>query len=100
MPIIIPDFTSPTPEPPVPERVEHVAKALFPVLSEQQGGHTLMPWWCSPERQLCLKFARAAIAAMREPTPDMIREGDYFIGHSESVAGHVWDAMIDTALKE
>lgn len=65
--------------------------------------------WCGPERLIeiveenweeYVPAARAAIAAMREPTPDMIREGDYFIGHSESVAGHVWGAMIGAALKE
>lgn len=44
-----------------------------------------------------LECARAAIAAMREPTPEMI-EAAYYSALDENAAG-VWRDMIDEALK-
>ena len=45
--------------------------------------------------------ARDAIAAMREPTPEMICAGAYGSGEdSEQVAIGCWEAMIDAALGE
>jgi len=53
----------------------------------------------SPE--LHKEMARAAIAAMREPTPEMICAGAYGSGEdSEQVAIGCWEAMIDAALGE
>ena len=43
------------------------------------------------------KYARSAIAAMREPTNAMINAGSPFDGHLTAEA--VWEAMIDEALK-
>jgi hypothetical protein len=43
------------------------------------------------------RIARAAIEAMREPSPAMHRAGAASVG---SAAGRVWHAMIDTALKD
>ena len=45
--------------------------------------------------------ARAAIAAMREPSEAMIKEGAYGSGEdSAGVACGAWKAMIDEALKQ
>jgi hypothetical protein len=52
--------------------------------------------------------ARAAIAAMREPTADMLRAGRYNLGHDEEgrpisledgEVDEIWQTMIDEALK-
>jgi len=48
-----------------------------------------------------IKMARAAIAAMREPSEAMIKEGAYGSGEdSAGVACGAWKAMIDEALKQ
>ena len=52
-----------------------------------------------------VETARAAIEAMREPTPEMLREPDQLavIGSclpSASEATELWQAMIDKALEE
>lgn len=43
-------------------------------------------------------FARAAIAAMREPTEAMVKEGNKYTDWA-SGADDAWEVMIDEALK-
>lgn len=54
----------------------------------------------SPAPCRCRSVARAAIEAMREPTPAMIAAGDWnpWEGTSESFAEIGWKYMIDAAL--
>ncbi|MBU6408053.1 MAG: hypothetical protein KGS44_13145 [Alphaproteobacteria bacterium] len=74
--------------------VERVARAIC------RAAHPDMPW------DRVIEFypqARAAIAAMREPTQDMEFDGahvlpDYDPGCEDAKA--CWQAMIDAALKE
>lgn len=48
----------------------------------------------------CTRFARAAVAALRDPTESMLRAGAKGCGEDrEEVAGGAWEAMIDAALK-
>jgi hypothetical protein len=49
-------------------------------------------------RNACRRNARAAIAAMRDPSEAMIREG--FCTGPDDDAVVVWRTMIDAALKE
>lgn len=84
--------------------VERVARAIF-----REGFHADEPesvvaakWEEWPEsRQQCRRRARAAIAAMREPTDDMkfaaIEGCDADLGLVE--AREIWQAMIDAALE-
>ena len=87
------------------EMIERVAKAIGTVAANSHG-HTLAAWAVSPEREDCLRFARAAILAMREPTNEMLRAGK----ESDPASGVfcavfyppepilAWRAMIDAAL--
>ena len=85
--------------------IERVAKAIF--ASEYTG-----PWDTLDEegsiesKEIFRRMARAAIEAMREPTPDMGLAGytafdkfgeDAVLGPEELVA--TWQSMIDAALK-
>lgn len=45
-------------------------------------------------------IARAAIAAMREPLPEMAEAGRQHINCGNGDAEPVWEAMIDEALRE
>ena len=67
------------------DMIERVADAI----QHQMGSDDNMPE----------DFARAAIAAMREPTPEMIFTGDAFEPDGIS-AEAIWVAMIDAALEE
>lgn len=51
------------------------------------------------QRRAFLKQARAAIAAMREPTEAMTYAGDDAADQPFRLAKHVWTTMIDEALK-
>lgn len=60
-----------------------------------------------PSCEDCLCAARAAIEAMRAPTPHMVAIGDATpTGHSWGIGGEfaacepLWEAMIDAALEE
>lgn len=66
------------------ERVARVIIAGFDEVTEPE------------EREDCLNLARAAIAAMREPTEAMVEAGETFVEYSASAC---WDRMIDEALK-
>ena len=84
--------------------VERVARALF---EKQQPHHAgaHVQWnnenedWCEEDRDGFRDLARAAIAAMREPTEGMLAAGlAELLGYGE--ARDVWPAMIDAALKD
>lgn len=67
------------------EMVERVAKAI-------REAHVGRPMY---ELVNTEDLARAAIEAMREPTPDMVSEGDDYRAFSSRTT---WQAMIDEAL--
>ena len=69
--------------------VERVAKAIDDALPQ------------NPDPDDISKAARAAIAAMREPTNDMQLAGWAPIHTTgAAIAEHIWIAMIDAALNE
>lgn len=83
--------------------IERVARALM----EAREGCRVTDWreaeW-NPAVAQALSEARAAIAAMREPTKEMVEAGDDTAGtmaitHDYSALG-TWEDMIDTALQE
>jgi len=94
------------------EMVERVARALVTL----HGGRWDAMIFESEDGELCqhayLELARAAIAAMREPTDAMKAEGCEELGgfvtqdlwdgfaHSSDVAAAIWRAMIDAGLAE
>lgn len=93
-------------------KVEEVAAAL---VRSRNGGECNVVDWAAEARDnqtiaQAWEDARAAIEAMRGPTPGMLIEAGTMEGYSEAEscslggpdADHVawWDAMIDAALKE
>lgn len=78
------------------EMVERVAKDLGRQIS---GGEVSLGKRHDGSENGWIQAARAAIAAMREPTDAMVDRG---LGHqwTEHTAPSVWKAMIDEALKE
>lgn len=78
------------------EMVERVADALERWAFESGGGGV--------ERAKSLSLARAAIAAMREPTAEMVQAGRH-VSHGDDgwvgaeAAAEVWRDMVDAALK-
>jgi hypothetical protein len=86
--------------------VETVAKAIFNASVQNSGRNILWHdagWPAERVREEARACARAAIAAMREPTQDMIDAADdlngsaLFYKHYATCQDH-WAAMIDTAL--
>lgn len=100
--VIIPDFSPGEPEPYVSEALERAAKAIGERMFVRNGGGTMMPWEFFPERRIALDYARAAFAALREPTAQMEEAGGVFLDAHEYEcgvpAGPVWRAMIDEVL--
>jgi hypothetical protein len=87
--------------------VEKVARVLYAVRVEsakEAGLDTSFTWETEPNvyREHCLREARAAIEAMREPTEAMKHATDeVHWGYSCAVCGGLtegWYAMIDAAL--
>ncbi len=77
------------------EMVERVARALW---MERYNG----PPWEDEEsdmREIYYGRASAAIAAMREPTEEMMTAGGERLGTTNYYAGQCWKAMADAALK-
>lgn len=90
------------------EMVERVAKAMMDADDKDRGGHILLPddLRLEPYRLR----ARAAIAAMREPTKEMHRAGEVAWSNADTsslgdstdpdkVLDPAYRAMIDAALK-
>lgn len=83
--------------------IERVAKALHASLGYEAQ-------WPAPECTQCMDAARAAITTMREPTEEMIKkvsfnnyvsgDGDGGCWINNEDCENIWQAMIDTALKE
>lgn len=96
------------------DMVERVARAMFEASIAMCDAQNMPPealnWDEIPEklpqdsRPMWLSFARAAIAAMREPTPGMVEAAPRMTGADgqEYLMGlvPVWNAMIDAALRE
>lgn len=80
--------------------VERVARAIGSSGHAEQDGHL----WDEErefERQFLLEQARAAIAAMREPTDAMVAEGHAVYAADPRLALHdLWRAMVDAALTD
>ena len=86
------------------DMVEQVAKAIYDCHKLIQPSSFTWEETIEPRhREAWLKYARAAIAAMREPTPAMLKACDSIMGggfqnsHSDL---ETWQEMIDAALKE
>ena len=79
---------------------ERVARALFEATHNMQSGWR---WHDDHLHAQWVGYARAAIAAMREPTEEMVeagwQEGMAGFGEGEECEP-VWRATIDAALKE
>lgn len=73
--------------------VERVAKAMWE--SNHEGRWEDWRDGQDVSRQIYKKEAALAIEAMREPTIDMVQEGDDYRGFSSRT---IWQAMIDEAL--
>ena len=73
------------------DMIERVARAIY----EGRNGSGCKPWAHQPKahQEPYLKDARAAIEAMREPTPEMER-----VGAEELMSLEGWQAMISAAL--
>lgn len=86
--------------------IERVARAIYEVLASPSE-----PDWDNTGEETkggAHQIARAAIEAMREPSPKMLEEGfgalisgdDDALDTAVSDAAKCWRAMIDAALKE
>jgi hypothetical protein len=88
--------------------IEKVARAIYAATAGAWCGET----WEETgqgQRDNAMAEARAAIEAMREPTPEMIEAGavhgtwsdrcDAFEGAHEEAAKEVWQIMLSAALK-
>lgn len=78
-----------------PEMLERVARALFKTEWDNKGHSWEME---AAHHAYWREQARAAIAAMREPTEDMCMIGED-LGEVHAAAAQIWRAMIDAALK-
>jgi len=85
------------------EMIKRVARAIFVAADDAHNT------WPTPDHPECVKMARAAITAMREPTEAMIKRGDeveWYDGDDRLMsagaynAEKIFQAMIDTALAE
>lgn len=88
--------------------VERVAKALFDAVQPNYAGAEIS-WdtsneeWGDEDREGFRQSARAAIEALREPTPAMTTPhlGHHgFAEYGDVEAAAIWREMIDAALKE
>lgn len=81
------------------QMLEKAALAIYDQLLEKGGGgRTMVTWQYAPERAWCLATARAVIAAMQEPTQemlDMAYDGAY---GAKPVARFYWQEMIKAVL--
>lgn len=93
--------------------VERVARAIFEAWAAEESAASTWDDVCQrakdgyPHAQkwhrMAISEARAAIEAMREPTPKMVEAHYMAHARAETVmadAQSVWNAMIDAALKQ
>lgn len=80
------------------EMIEWVARAIYETEPHLNQG-VAVPWpelsKETPLRSNAYASARAAIAAMREPTKDMVQDA---CAIGEPSVEEIWEAMIDAAL--
>lgn len=76
------------------EMFERVAKAIF--VAADDATNT----WPTPSHPECQRMARAAIAAMREPTESMENEAADTDAAEKRDYRRIWIAMIDAILSE
>jgi hypothetical protein len=81
--------------------VEKVARALYAIrmeTAERAGLHDPYTWETDNNvyREHCLREARAAIEAMREPTAEMFMAP--YDGQTLAKASTIWRRMVDAAL--
>lgn len=91
------------------EMVERVARGLAEVAAkrfQERGPSTFaeafpggVPEYVEWRHHLYVDDARAAIAAMREPTEGMCEAGDNAVNCSVTEASSYWRAMIDAATR-
>ncbi len=89
------------------DMVERAARASYAKMTEivaiRRPAGDFIAWDALPEgqRRIMLASQRAAIAALREPTPAMRKAGEYAIDEylHEDTDLHCWHAMIDKALE-
>jgi hypothetical protein len=83
------------------EMVERVARAIYKAsCDEAYDGERYIPAWDrmnASSKEVYLGFARAAIAAMREPTAAMVITGSN--GNYPDDIAAIWQDMIDEALR-
>ena len=78
------------------DMIERVAQRLFQNMAASDNGA-----WETADPMItraCMSYARAAIAAMREPTEEMVGQC-MDTGHTRDDAEAVWNKMIDAALE-
>ncbi|EQA96817.1 hypothetical protein [Sphingobium baderi] len=77
------------------DMVELVARAIH-------DGRSGIPWEITIQQDLAYRDARAALKALREPTPEMVDAGRaYFDGDfSPMHAENCWSAMLSAAIGE
>lgn len=86
------------------EMVERVAMAVHKTLEFERAfanTNEMVPWGkANDDQKLHARIiARAAIEAMREPTKEMLSDGELSIGGLPATLA-VWEAMIDAALQD
>lgn len=83
--------------------IERVARAMFEhdQLSDEA---KLDEWdddWIGPQgREQYMSLARAAVAAMREPTDAMVKAGRIYHADKRNSVNRVWKKMIDAELRD
>lgn len=83
------------------EMVDRVARVIWDTRRKANPEQELVSWDEETDglRRDVTAEARAAIAAMREPTEDMLATAGGIEGYTdlENICAHAWRAMIDTA---
>ena len=92
-------FVKADPDEPVSEMVERAAGAVGKAMYAHRNGSTLMAWSCSPERREAIKYVKAVLAAIREPSKAMNNVGEYKRVFEAACADVIYEAMIDEALR-
>jgi len=83
------------------EMIERVARAIDPNVFSLDELTTHLYWelWVKDRQEKARQDARRAIEAMRDPTADMITQGQLEFIEEESASDSIWDEMIDAALR-
>jgi hypothetical protein len=86
------------------EMIERCAKAIVDSYNEGPGLRSDWEFLSEWQRDFARNQARAVLAAMREPTEEMLAPYEDAMtewwGNAEEMAENVWHEMIDAALSE